>query len=211
MAITFNKETRFVFAGDGMTDADPAGDTDGLGTGYVRMIRDYLLAQHPPTAPLVINRGGRGRIVELAAQWKEQVIAQRPDVLSLLFDLNPASNPPSEVTVDQYHAVYRQILVQTREYVPRCRIVFCQPPALWSKTAVEADEQLRPYAYALMELNREFDGEVIVPLHEAFVYARRGRPDVRWFTDQSTLTSAGHMLIAFTWMESCGLVRSALT
>lgn len=210
MAIIYNKDARFVFAGDAVTSAGREGDPEGLGSGYVRTIRDYLLAQHPDTAPLVMNRAGRGRIVDMAAQWKEQVIAERPDVLSILFDLNSESNPPSEVTVDQYHAIYRQILVQTMELLPRCRLVLCEPTALWSKTAVEADEQLRPYVKATMALNREFDAEVIVPVHEAFVYARRSRPDVRWFADQSTLTSAGHMLIAFTWMESCGLLRSAL-
>lgn len=210
MAITFNRDTRFVFAGDGLTEAGREGEQEGLGGGYVRDIRDCLLAQNPPTAPVVINRGGRGRIADLAGRWNEQVVAERPDVLSVMFDLNSASNPPSEVTADQYHALYRQVLVQTMERLPRCRLVLCQPAALWSKTAVEADEQLRPYVNALLALNSEFNAEVVVPIHEAFVYARRSRPDVRWFIDQSTLTSAGNMLIAFTWMECCGLVRSAV-
>jgi lysophospholipase L1-like esterase len=211
MAISFNRDTRFLFAGDTMTEAERTADPEGLGSGYVQIVRDFIRAQHPPTAPIVINRGQRGRTVDVAARWKEDVLAERPDVLSIHFDLNAASNPPEQLSVDQYHAVYRQVLVQTREFLPKCKLVFCQPAAVWSKTAVEADEKLRPYAQALFELNAEFDGEVIVPLHEAFVFSRRARPDVQWFVDQSTLTPSGHMLVAYTWLESCGMVKRAFT
>jgi len=132
-------------------------------------------------------------------------------VLSMHFDLNTASNMPEQVSVDQYHAVYRQVLVQTKEFLPRCKLVFCQPTALWSKSAVEADDRIRPYVQSIAELKEEFGGEVIVPLHEAFVFSRRARPDVQWFVDQSTLTSSGHMLVAYTWLESCGMVKRAFT
>ena len=211
MAISFNRDTRFLFVGDSITESGRANDPEGLGFGYVRFVRDFIRAQHPPTAPIVINRGHLGRMVDLAARWKEDVIAERPDVLSIHFDLNAGSNPPEQLTVDQYHAVYRQVLVETLEFLPRCKLVLCQPTALWSRNAVEGDERLRPYGVTLAELSSEFGAEVIVPLHEAFVFTRRARPDVKWFVDQSTLTSSGHMLVAYTWLESCGMVKRAFT
>jgi acyl-CoA thioesterase I len=211
MAISFNRDSRFLFVGDSMTESGRANDPEGLGSGYVRFVRDFIRAQHPPTAPTVINRGHLARMVDVAARWKQDVIAERPDVLSIHFDLNAATNPPEHLSVDQYHAVYRQVLVETREFLPSCKLVLCQPTALWSRVAIEADERLRPYGVSLAELRTEFGAEVIVPLHEAFVFTRRVRPDVQWFVDQSTLTSSGHMLVAYTWLESCGMVKRAFT
>lgn len=208
MAINFNCDTRVVFAGEGMTPGGAA-DAEGVASGYVRCVRDFIRAQHPPTAPIVIDRCGRGRIADLAARWNQDVIAQRPDILTVHFDVGALSTPPDQVSSDQYFAVFRQLLVQAKEFLPTCRLIFCQPAALWSKAAVQADDRLRPYVQAVYKLNAEFDGEVIVPLHEALLYARRIRPDIQWFTDQSALTPSGHMLVAHTWMESCGIVRRA--
>lgn len=210
MAVTFNKDSRFLFVGDRITAAGRETDSEGTGHGYVRIIRDFLRAKHPPIAPIVINRGSaRERLPELAASWEREVIAERPDLVSILIDLNdPRPAMPgghAEPSLDQFRTVYRHILSQTAESLPDAKVVLCEPAALWSTAPVEADEVLRPYVHSLMEIAREFDAKAIVPLHSAFVYVRKARPDIDWTAADHQPTSSGHAVIAYTWLEELGI------
>lgn len=80
--------TRLLFHGDSITDASRNRD-DGsdLGRGYVRLIADALRTTHPDLR--VANRGVSGfRVRDLRAQWPEDVLAARPDVLSVMIGVN---------------------------------------------------------------------------------------------------------------------------
>ena len=89
MAFHYNSRTRMVFIGDDVTDAGRTDDADGIGHGYVRMIRDILAAKDPPTAPVVINRGTAGaRIIDLGARFEADVLELKPDVLSILIGMD---------------------------------------------------------------------------------------------------------------------------
>ena len=211
MAINFNKDTRFLFVGDSVTEGGRTTDPGGIGDSYVRITRDLLRARHPPTAPIVINRGAANlRLSELAARWSQDVIAERPDLISILIGVNDATSGPQTSTagasIAQFATIYRHILTRTAEHLPRCTLVLCEPAALWSATSVHADENLRPYMHTLTEIAREFKAYCIVPLHSAFVYARRARPDIAWVRDDGQPTSSGHALIAHTWMEETGIL-----
>ena len=46
-----------VFAGDSTTDAAKRNTSDGLGNGYVRLIRNALFAFHPENNFRVVNAG----------------------------------------------------------------------------------------------------------------------------------------------------------
>lgn len=205
MAITFNRETRFLFVGDSITDSGRADDPEGVGLGYVRLVRDYIRAKHPQTAPLVLNRARPGeQIADLKARWEQDVVAERPDLVSILIGTtDPLATGPREPghSIDEFRAIYRQILEQTRARLPRCKLVLCEPTALWSRAPVQGDDLLRPYVSALVEMGREYGASAVVPLHAAFVWARRVRPEVAWVAADGRPTSSGHMLIASTWLE----------
>ncbi len=81
---------RVVMIGDSITDArrtDSIGPDLGegpLGDGYVAMVARAL-----GEAAVVVNRGTDGdRLVDLAARWDDDVLAQRPDVLSVAVGIN---------------------------------------------------------------------------------------------------------------------------
>ena len=57
MPIRLNPKSKFVFIGDSITDCGRGGEPEGIGSGYVRLVRDYLRAKDPGHAPEVINRG----------------------------------------------------------------------------------------------------------------------------------------------------------
>jgi hypothetical protein len=63
--------------------------------------------------------------------------------------------------------------------------------------------------HTLQEIAREFGAECVVPLHSAFVYARKTRPDIQWVRDDGQIAPSGQMLIAYTWLEETGVFRRA--
>lgn len=213
MAITFNKSSRFLFIGDEPTEAGRSTDPEEIGWGYVRLVRDALRARHPTTAPLIVNRGAKGlRLVDWLERWPREALAQRSDVVSIHFDVPAPSTgapPDTASSVAEYLTLYRQILQRTRERLPECKLVLCQPAAVWTTASFEAADALRPYVHGMMELGREFGAETIVPVHEALVYARRSRPDIGWITSDGQYTSSAHMVIAYTWLEENGMMPRA--
>src|SRR5690606_33196065 len=89
LMLELHPEHRWVFIGDSITDCGRRDDSEGLGNGYVRLIRDHLLARSPARAPQVINKGISGdRILELSARWEADVIAAHPTVLSIKIGIN---------------------------------------------------------------------------------------------------------------------------
>src|SRR4051812_7048232 len=89
MPITLTARTRLLFIGDSLTDCGWKTDPEQLGAGYVRLVRDWLLAASPATAPLVLNRGISGnKIPDLQQRWKSDVLDLAPDVLSVFIGIN---------------------------------------------------------------------------------------------------------------------------
>src|ERR1700712_5153447 len=79
----------YLFIGDSITDVGRRDEPEGLGNGYVRLIRDYLYAKDPVKAPRVINTGISGnRVTHLQKRWKEDVLDHAPDVVSIKIGIN---------------------------------------------------------------------------------------------------------------------------
>lgn len=216
MPIHYNKDSRFLFIGDGTTEGGRPDDAEGLGRGYVRMIRDYLLARHSTTAPAVLNRGERDlRISDWLIRWPAEALSARADLVSILIDVpDPAKHSGDDAgasQLDEFRAVYRQLLLRTRQLAPRATLVLCEPAAIWSDVPVEADDRLRPYVHALHKIGEEFHVHGIVPVHSALVHARRSRPEVSWVSSDGQLPSPGHAVIAYTWLEEAGLAPLAMS
>lgn len=199
--IPYQPTTRFLFVGDGPTDAGRAADPEEIGNGYVRMIRDYMRAIRPTTAPLVVNRGTAGLgIVEWFERFPREALAQYSDLISMHFDV-----PPGGTGLSEWLTLYRQMLAMTRTRLPDSHIVLCQPAAVWTTASYEADARLRPFVHGLFELAMDFKTDLIAPFHEALAHARRNRKDIGWVTEAGEFTSSAHMLVAHTWLESTGI------
>lgn len=200
-----------LFIGDSITDCGRLSDAEGLGNGYVRLIRDYLLAKSPATAPRIINKGISGhKVTDLAARWKSDVIDQKPDVLSIMIGINDvwhALQPnPAGVAIEQFHQTYHALLRQVHAALPGCQLVLCEPTIIDSPAPAEGNAKLQPYVRAVREISREFTTSAAVPTHQAFIAARKQRPDVAWAPDGVHPSGTGHMLIARTWLEAVGLI-----
>lgn len=213
MPIAFHKEMRLLFIGDSITDCGRLADPDGLGTGYVRLIREIALARDPATAPAVLNRGTSGnRVVDLAARWDSDVIALEPDVVTIKIGINDVWRQfdgngviyGEGILIDEFKRTYDTLLSRTLAALPACKIVLCEPTVFWPPAPqAELGQQLiKPYVDAVNELGDAFAVHAVVPLHHAFERARAARPEIDWATDGVHPSSAGHMLIAEQWLEA---------
>jgi lysophospholipase L1-like esterase len=205
-------ETTLLFVGDSITDAGRGDDPEDLGIGYVRVIRDWLRAREPATAPRVINVGISGnKVPDLKARWERDVIAHEPDVVSVMIGINDVwhgLNPPWRpgVGIEEFITTYREILMELRGRRPSGRLVLCEPTVISPPAHDNGNEPLRPYVAAVNSLAADFVADAVVPLHDTFRQAERLRPDIDWTTDGVHPTSTGHALIARTWLNAVGLL-----
>jgi acyl-CoA thioesterase I len=212
MALPLSPTSRWVFIGDSITDCGRSSCPEGLGAGYVRLIRDSLYASQSASAPVVINRGISGnRIGDLEGRWEEDVIALKPDLVSVKIGINDVWHQFSGVenggtTIEKFRESFIDILERLRLACPECALVLCEPSVIWPPAPAEGNARLQPYIEAVHEMREKFDAGWVVPLHAAFENGRTLRPDIDWATDGVHPTSAGHMLIARTWLGTLGLL-----
>lgn len=212
MQLQFNAHSRLLFIGDSITDCARNDDAEGLGSGYVRMLRDALLARDPANAPIVLNRGISGnKAPDLLARWQRDVVEQSPDVVSIMIGINDVwhgLNPPWRpgVGIEKYITTYRQILMELRGRLPACRLVLCEPTVISPPAHAKGNDALQPYIQAIHQLAESFVADAMVKLHDAFRRAETLRPDVDWTTDGVHPTSAGHALIARNWLAGTELL-----
>ena len=210
MSIRLTPKAKFLFIGDSITDCGRGGDKEGMGSGYVRVVRDYLRAKDPGHAPEVINRGISGnKVTNLRDRWQKDVLDLSPSVLSIMIGINDVwhglNTPGAGVDLETYKSTYRGLLAQVKEKLPECAIVLCEPTVISPPAPAKGNESLKPYVAAVRELVLE-QKVALVPLHDVFLDAAKARPDIDWATDGVHPTSSGHMLIARQWLAATELL-----
>jgi acyl-CoA thioesterase I len=165
-----------VFAGDSVTDCGRTSDPPRhLGHGYVRLVDDAFATVLGPSAPRVVNSGTSGnRLVDLERRWQADVIAQRPDVVSVLIGVNDTWRRYDRGMLSlttEFEARYDRMLGSLVE-ATHARLVLVEPflvpvddnqpswradldpkidavhrlAAKWSATLVSADREMRERA-----------------------------------------------------------------
>ena len=206
-------DAHWLFIGDSITDCGRREDEDGLGGGYVRIIRDWLLARSPADAPAVLNRGiGGNTIRDLDARWQADVIDEKPDVVSVKIGINDVwrqlDGKAPGVPLEEFVATYDRLISRTIEALPGVKIVLCEPSVISPPQPAKGNEMVLPYAMSIRELATKHREHVAfhVPLHGVCKEAEAQRPDVVWWPDGVHPTSAGHALLARTWLSEAGLL-----
>jgi lysophospholipase L1-like esterase len=201
MAITIGRGTRVLFTGDSITDTGRRdGVGDGLGDGYVRRIAD---------APefggaVVLNTGiGGDTSADLGARFANDVLALRPDVLSILVGINDTwrrYDSDRETSVEDYAANYRTMLTAARD--AGISLVLVEPfllPVLRSQRAWRED--LDPKIAVVRALATEFDA-VLVPADVELSRLAETDGAATLASDGVHPTAAGHDAIARLWLRT---------
>ena len=200
---------RFLLIGDSITDAGRREDPDGIGFGYVRLLRDMLWARHPALDIEVINRGISGDTVRLMSwRWRKDVLAANPTVLSVSIGVNDVwrqlQDPANEekVLLDEFEATYRKLLDMAVEAL-HCRLLLCEATIIDENRQSPHNVIVDQYNAVIAKLARDF-GALLVPMNQAFWRAIDPNPARRWTEDGVHPLTNGHMLMALTMYETLG-------
>ena len=193
-----------VLIGDSITDCgrrSPEGSP--LGNGYVAFFTDLVMARHPDRAIRFVNRGiGGNTILDLATRWDDDVIALKPDWLSVMIginDLHRTLNGIFHIPPDVYREHYTRLLGQVVDQVGS-QLVLIDP--FYMIAEAEADEAqtivrglLPPYIEVVHDLAAAFHAR-LCRTHDMFQRQLHHRPYTTFCGEPVHPNRTGHLLIA---------------
>ncbi|MFK4789158.1 SGNH/GDSL hydrolase family protein [Microbacterium sp. ZW T5_56] len=190
---------RIHFTGDSITDAGrDRADPASLGDGYVS-----LLAQTPELSGAHLGNSGiaGNRAIDLVERWERDVLAARPDVLSIYVGINDVwrrfdSEDPT--TDEDFAARLRDILNQVP---PRVRVLLVEP-FLLPVTAEQSTwlSELEGKQRVVAALADEY-GAQFVRLQQRLTAAAREEP-AAWAPDGVHPFPQASRVIADAWLEA---------
>lgn len=124
----FTAGRKLLFIGDSITDAFRLSHPDGpprwLEAGYVAVVDAALANLRPGAAPEVVNRGVSGnRVSDLRERWREDVVAEKPNWLSVMIGINDVwrqfESPelPDQVSPDRIHPTLTGHMIIARAFL----------------------------------------------------------------------------------------------
>lgn len=199
---------RFVFAGDSITDCDrDRSDPASLGEGYVRLVADALAGGAAGFRDVdVRNAGVSGdRAVDLEARWAADVVALRPDVLTVYVGVNDtwrrfdSGDPTSE---EAFEATLLRLVAALP--APRPRLLFVE--AFLLPVRPEQAGWLDDLAGKRAAVVRVAagSGATFVPIQERLTAAAAVDGAAAIAPDGVHPSPAGHAIIAAAWLEALG-------
>jgi lysophospholipase L1-like esterase len=214
--IMIQRNDIILFQGDSITDVGrdrqilEANNRSGLGPGYVHHTAAFLLSDLPDLKLTVYNRGiGGNRITDMAQRWRPDCLDLNPNILSILIGVNDTwhgqDNPQNGVPLEQFDRLYRDILDESLAASSSPKLILGQPFAL--RCGAVTDNWYPEFTdrQAIVEQIARDYNTVFVPYQQAFETAAADTGPEYWTTDGVHPTTAGHMLMARTWIQTvCG-------
>jgi lysophospholipase L1-like esterase len=204
----FEQRKKIVFAGDSITDSGRRDVAIPYGNGYVSVIRSFLLARYPELGLTIVNKGVSGNTVrELAARWETDVIAERPDYLSICVGINDVirqfdSNNSTAVYPDEYRNTLRSLIKRAQE-TSGARLILMTPYMIETDRNKPVRKQLDAYGAIVTALA----GELFVPVvkvQDAFDNVLKYTTPTFWSDDQFHPNGPGHAVIAQAFLKVVG-------
>ncbi|MEH7226059.1 SGNH/GDSL hydrolase family protein [Bacillus sp. JJ1566] len=194
---------RIVFIGDsitwwGISESDP------IGTGYVRLLHDYLKVTNPDRDLEIINKGISGnRVTDLAVRWEHDVISFQPDIASISIGINDVwrqvDSPEIEQVLPQQFEEVLEHLLNNIKQKTKASIVLMEPTVISEDIQGKGNILLRPYIEIIHRLAKKYYA-VVVPTHQAFITFLQHKKDFPLTIDGVHMNTAGNMLMAKTWI-----------
>lgn len=189
-----------IFAGDSTTDADKTKTGDGLGNGYVRLIRDALVAFCPMNHFRILNVGvGGNTSSQLLSRWDADVASHDPDIVFCMIGINDVwrqfdyLDPPSKwISEEMYEANIAQICEKAK---PVREFYLMTPYYMERNRTDEMRSMTERYAVRLNAVAKRY-GVKVIDLQKVFDKYMEYRPGQSISWDRVHPGAFGSMLIA---------------
>ncbi len=198
-----------LFQGDSITDAGRNREVERLmGHGYAVMAAGEIGLNYPNEFE-IINRGISGnRIVDIYARIGKDIIALKPDYMSLLIGVNDvwhALNNNNGIEEEKFEMVYCLLIEELKAKLPHLKLIIMEPFVLEGPSTANHIEYFRTEtakrAAAAKRVSDKY-GIKFVPLQEKFDEAAKKAPAEYWLCDGVHPTPSGHELIACEWIKA---------
>ncbi|MCB5237533.1 MULTISPECIES: SGNH/GDSL hydrolase family protein [Niallia] len=197
---------RIVFIGDSITQAGKFEDSEQIGYGYVRYIKDYFVINQPEELPIIFNKGINGnRIPDLEQRWEADVLSLCPNLVSISIGINDVwrqlDHPEwKQVTPVRFREIYDRLLEQVTKNT-EASIFLMEPTIIEEKMEAEGNILLKDYVEVIHQLAERYSATV-VPTHQVFIEYLQKQNHQVLTTDGVHMNSAGNMLMAQTWLKA---------
>lgn len=206
-----------VFQGDSVTDGfrnvrerfcEPE-----MGIGYVKMARDLFAALYPDVQVTFINRGRSGDTIKtMRKRWVKDCLDLNPTWVSIMIGINDVTshNAPDREhqekgsSVQEYEALYRQLLDEAKARHPGVRFVLMEPYCIpYSKRYRELRPDLNARIAVVRKLADEY-GALLIRTDEIMNKADKARGVKCFWTvgDGVHPKAPGCMLMAVEWLRA---------
>lgn len=205
-------QNKLVMIGDSITDcgrSQPVGESfkDGLGNGYVSMVNALLTSTYPAHRIRVMNTGTSGNtVLDLAARWQTDVLALRPDWLSVMIGINDVwrqFDTPLQtewhVSLDVYAATLEKLIAETR---PQVRGLVLMSPYLIEPNKNEPMRAMMDTYGAAIHQVAARHRAIFVDTQAAFDAVLKDIHPMTLAWDRVHPNQAGHMLIARAFLKA---------
>lgn len=198
---------RILFIGDSITDCGrrrPIGqgmESGALGAGYVALVHAALLSGYADHGLEVLNMGVSGDTVsDLRSRWTSDVLALRPDWLSIFIGINDvwrresrAEEPQTDGAAGEYEAALGDLIAAT---LPRLSgLILMTPYYLQPDRSDPMRQSMDAYGMAVHRL-AALHGAVLVDTQAAFDRVMLWTRPADLAGDRVHVGGAGHMVLA---------------
>lgn len=201
---------KILFFGDSITDMgrvrEPDNPAYALGMGYVFISTAYLTALDPSIE--FVNRGISGdKVTDLFNRYKDDVLAHKPDVLSILIGVNDVWHGifnNNGTSLPKFKKTYRAMLDDIKDKLPNIKLMIMEPFVLHGRItdlAYDQFEEVYKYAKAAKRIAKEY-GAYYVPLQKELEKAAMKYGASNILYDGVHPTSLGAKTIADIWIKA---------
>lgn len=207
--------SKLLFIGDSITDAGrgESGETTpwdpqlGLGHGYVNLVNAFMAAEHPEQNIRVINKGVSGNtVLHLKERWEEDVLAHRPDWLSVKIGINDVwrhfdtpQRTETHVGPELYEATLRELLGKTRPQLSG--LVLMSPYMIETNLNDPMRQQMDAYSAIVKSVADDLDAIYVDTQAEIDRVLQHVHPmSLAW--DRIHPGTAGHMILARAFLAA---------
>ena len=206
---------KLLFMGDSVTDGGrqrPNGEGlfDALGKAYPALIDALLETVYPERAIRVVNMGASGDTVrDLANRWETDVLAQRPEWLSICIGINDVwrqfdqpRRPEIAVFLDEYETTLSRLCQETRPTLSG-GLILMTPFYIEDNPTDAMRTRMDQYSAVVKRIAVENDA-IFVDTQAAFNEALRTRHSAAIAWDRVHPNLAGNMVMTKAFLDAVG-------